>query len=184
MTETPVSLLDRLCHSPDEQHWQRFILLFTPLLHRWAIALGVPKNDHEDVMQETFVTLIQELPNFEYEPNKSFRAWLWTVFRHRVLTWLKRQQRHVGMSIDVLEQLSSPDQVAEATEAEYRRVLLARMWQLMKRDFPERSWQMFTALMNGQSGVEVANAFGVTPNAVYLLRARIISRFQQEFANF
>src|SRR5687767_1682662 len=80
MMETPVSLVERLCLRPDEQLWERFLVLFTPLLSRWGRRLGVPAADTEDLLQEVFTTLFRKLPEFRYDPAKSFRAWLYTVF--------------------------------------------------------------------------------------------------------
>jgi len=145
MTETPVSLLDRLCRAPADAHWERFVRLFTPLLRRWAASLGVPAADEEDVLQDAFLTLIRDLPKFQYDPSKSFRAWLWTVFRHQVLAWRKRQTRPLPVTVEHLESLGSPDTVAAATEAEYRRVVVERMLQLVKADFPAQTWKMFLA---------------------------------------
>lgn len=183
MTETPVSLLDRLRLRPDEPHWERFVRLFTPLLRRWAGSLGVPAADVEDVLQDAFLILIHELPGFRYDPSKSFRAWLWTAFRHEVLRWRKRQTRPLPITVEHLESLGSPDTVAEATETEYRRVVTNRMLQLVKADYPPQTWQIFRAIaIEGRSGMEIAGHFKVSPNAVYLIRSRVLARLRQEFA--
>ncbi len=184
MTETPVSLLDRLCRAPADAHWERFVRLFTPLLRRWGISLGVPAADLEDVLQDAFLTLIRDLPAFRYDPARSFRAWLWTVFRHQVIAWRKRQTRPLPMTVARLEALDCPDTVAAATEAEYRRVVVERMVQLVKTDFPAQTWNIFLALTaEGRSGVEVAEQFRVSPNAVYLIRGRVLARLRHEFAD-
>ena len=44
-------------------------------------------------MQDVFVTLIQKLPQFTYDPNKSFRAWLRTVAENRWRDALRKQCR-------------------------------------------------------------------------------------------
>ena len=69
---TPVSLLDRLCKEPDEPHWERFVSLFTPILSRWGNRLGVPAADIEDVLQDVYTILFRKLPEFRYDPAKSF----------------------------------------------------------------------------------------------------------------
>ena len=40
MDNTPASLLVRLRGAMDKEAWTRFVHLFTPLLDRWARALG------------------------------------------------------------------------------------------------------------------------------------------------
>lgn len=182
MTETPHTLLDRLCAQPAPADWDRFVRLFTPLLRRWAARFGVREGDAEDVLQELFVLLIRKLPEFRYDANGSFRAWLWTTFRHMVLAWHKRQARAEPLLTE-LESLGSPDSVAEATEAEYHRYLLGRITQIVQTDFPERTWRIFEQLaIEGRPGGEVACEFGVSVNAVYLARGRVLARLREELA--
>ena len=185
MSDTPATLLHRLCDQPESGDWERFVRLFTPLLRRWAIRLGVSDSSVEDLLQELFVLLIRKLPEFRYDPSRSFRAWLWTVFRHTVLAWQKRQPR-TELALEQLEQLeklSTPDSIAEATEAEYRRYLLSRIMQIVQTDFPATTWQIFQqVVIEDRPGVEVAREFGVTVNAVYLTRSRILARLREELA--
>src|SRR5207248_6419442 len=103
-------------------------------------------------------------------------------FHHAALAWRKRQPR-AGLALEQLEQLSSPDSIAEATEAEYRRYLLSRIVQIVQTDFPATTWQIFRQLaIEGRPGVEVAREFGVTVNAVYLTRGRVLARLRAELA--
>jgi len=184
MLDTPASLLERLCHRPEEQYWEQFVVLFTPLLSRWGNRLGVPATDTEDLLQEVFTTLFRKLPEFRYDPSKSFRAWLWTVFHRHTIAWRKRQTRNLPLSVKQLEALESPDSVAEATEAEYRRYLLGRILKVIQNDFPEQSWQIFWRLsVEGRPGVEVAKQFGVSANAVYLVRGRVLARLRAELSD-
>jgi RNA polymerase sigma-70 factor (ECF subfamily) len=184
MHETPVSLLERLYRSPDESHWERFVALFTPILARWSHRLGVPAADTEDLLQEVFTLLFRKLPEFHYDPSKSFRAWLWTVFHHQTIAWRKRQTRELPLTVKQLEALESPDSVSEASEAEYRRALIARILQIIQKDFPPQTWQVFWELaVKGRPGVDVAKQFGLTANAVYLIRGRVLSRLRQELAD-
>jgi len=184
MTETPISLVERLCRHPDEPHWERFVVLFTPPLMRWGNRLGVPAADVEDLLQDVFTTLFRKLPEFQYDPSKSFRAWLWTVFHRQTLAWRKRQTRDLPLTVAHLESLASLDSIAEATEAEYRRALIGRVLQIVQTDFPSLTWQIFWKVtVDGRPGVDVAQEFGVTANAVYLARARVLARLRQELAD-
>lgn len=177
--DTPATLLHRLCGQSAPGDWERFVRLFTPLLRRWAGRIGVSHDDAEDLLQEVFALLIVKLPEFRYDPTRSFRAWLWTVFRHSALAWHKRQPRVSPM----LDELDSPDLIAEAAEAEYRRYLLSRIMQIVQTDFPESTWSVFKQLaIEGRSGVEVARQFGMTVNAVYLARGRVLARLRLELA--
>jgi RNA polymerase sigma-70 factor (ECF subfamily) len=184
MLDTPASLLERLCRRPDEPHWERFVLLFTPVLAGWGNRLGVPSPDTEDLLQEVYSDLFRQLPSFRYDPAKSIRAWLWTVFHRRVIAWRRRQARELPVSANQLEALASPDSVAEASEAEYRRVLIDRVLHVIRTDFPAQTWQIFWEVaVDGRPGTEVARRFGVTANAVYLARGRVLARLREELTD-
>jgi RNA polymerase sigma-70 factor (ECF subfamily) len=181
MDQTPATLLHRLCDQPAPGDWEHFVRLFTPLLRRWASRCDLNGTAVEDLLQEVFVVLIRELPDFRYDPTRSFRAWLWTVFRHSALAWRKRQWKS-GPPLE-LERALTPDLIAEATEAEYQRYLLARIIQIIQADFPETTWQIFHQVaIEGRPGQEVAANFGVSVNAVYLVRSRILARLREEMA--
>lgn len=185
MLETPASLLVRLCQHPIDRDWERFVLLFTPMLSRWAHRLGVSAADAEDLLQEVFTLLFRKLPEFRYDPRQSFRAWLWTVFHRHTLAWRRRQNRNLSLSAEQLEALASADNVAEASEGEYRRALLDRVMQLVQTDFPQQTWQIFWQVaVEGRRSVDVARQFGVTPNAVYLSRGRVLARLREELVGF
>jgi RNA polymerase sigma factor (sigma-70 family) len=186
MTDTPVTLLDRLRRQPtDGGHWERFVRLFTPILARWAHRFGVSRADTDDLLQETFTLLLGKLSAFEYDPGRSFRAWLWTVFRNHFLAWRKRQ---AGPPVDPevhVDSLTGLDPNAAGIEAEYRRQLLDRALKRIRVDFPDPSWQIFwQSTVEGRSGVEVGRQFGVSPNAVYLIRRRVLARLRAELAGF
>lgn len=186
MTETPVTLLERLRQQPHEGcHWERFVRLFTPILTRWAQRLGVSPSDIDDLLQETFTLLIGKLVAFEYDPQRSFRAWLWTVFRHHFIAWRKRQSiplRHAEFDI---EELASPDGNALLVEAEYRQQLLARALKLIRVDFPDQTWQLFwQSVVEGRPIPELVEEFAVTANAIYLVRRRVLARLREELAGF
>jgi RNA polymerase sigma-70 factor, ECF subfamily len=180
--DTPVTLLKRLCVQPAPGDWEHFVSLFTPLLRRWAVRFGVAAGDIEDILQDVFVLLLRELPRFEYDPSRSFRAWLWTVFRRNTLAWHKSQPRE-RFCADLLEQMPSPDGLAEASEQEYRRYLLSRIMRIVQGDYPERTWQIFEQVaVHGRKAAEIAREFGVTVNAVYLIRGRVMARLHEELA--
>src|SRR5262245_6513796 len=89
MVTTSDSLLERL-RRPDCNAWVRFVQLYTPLLHRWAGQLGLQDADAADLVQDVFSILVQKLPEFVYDPARSFRGWLRTVLIHRWHNWPRR----------------------------------------------------------------------------------------------
>src|ERR1700683_2286714 len=92
MYTTPVSLLQRLRQSGEPQDWRRLVELYTPFLAAWAHRLGARSADADDLVQDVLTTLVQKLPEFAYDPNKSFRGWLLTIARNRWRDQLRRSR--------------------------------------------------------------------------------------------
>ena len=110
MHTTPISLLERL-RRPDEQAaWERFVELYTPLLFHWARHVGLQDADAADLVQDVLTVLVQKMPAFVYNPDKSFRSWLRTVTMNR---WRDNQKERGKKSLvgdaRALEDLASPD---------------------------------------------------------------------------
>src|SRR4051794_22774844 len=83
MDRTPVSLLERLRQPADQTAWGRFVDLYTPLLYYWARRRGLPSAEAADLVQDVFLVLVQKLPEFRYDRDKSFRNWLRTVMLNK-----------------------------------------------------------------------------------------------------
>ena len=184
MHSTPLSLLERLRRNDDPDAWRRFVELYSPLLFEWSRRNRVPESEADDLVQNVLVRLIQQMPVFKSRPGGSFRAWLFTVLRN---SWLdqcriKKRQPIVARGISPDEQ-AGIDPIAELTEVEYRGYLLRRSLRVVQTDFPETTWRAFWLhVVDGLPAADVAEIAGITPNAVYLARGRILKRLREELA--
>jgi RNA polymerase sigma-70 factor (ECF subfamily) len=185
MNTTPASLLERLRGTVRRETaaaaWSEFVELYTPLLYSWATRLGLQSADAADLVQDIFVTLVQKLPEFEYDSRKSFRAWLRTVLLNR---WRDREKRAAVASEQndaaALEQAAGPDQALEVEEAEYREMLLRRALELMRREFRPATWRAcWEQVVQGRPAAEVARELGLSVNAVYVARSRVLRRLRE-----
>jgi hypothetical protein len=55
----------------DDDAWQRFLRLATPLLEYWAERLGLGQHDAQDLVREAFTVVPEKMPGFSYDHNKS-----------------------------------------------------------------------------------------------------------------
>src|SRR5262245_36107004 len=118
MHSTSETLLERLRQPSDELGWERFVSLYTPLLLTWATRLCPREQDAADLVQDVFVILVQKLPEFRYDPSRSFRGWLRTIVTNR---WRDRQRRDKNGAAELdVATLAAPDELAEFDEREYR----------------------------------------------------------------
>ena len=116
MENTPPSLLERVRLSIDQQAWERFVQLYTPLLHHWARKLGVPDEDAADLIQYIFAVLVRRLPEFRYDARRRFRGWLWTITLNK---WRERRRHRLSTpqaDPEQLDALEVPDDAELVSE--------------------------------------------------------------------
>lgn len=175
MLTTSASLLNRLRRPDDPEAWARFIKLYTPVLQRWAGRLGLQDADAADLVQDVFSVLLRKLPEFDYDPARSFRGWLRTVLINH---WRNRPRRgEASLTIDP----PGPDPADDLDEEEYRRYLVGRALEIMQTDFELRTWRAcWECVRNGRPTAEVATELGMSVAAVYIARSRVLRRLREE----
>lgn len=180
MPATPASLLERLRLPNSERHWDQFVELYTPLLFFWARRMGLGQEDAADLVQDVFVVLSRELPGFRYNKGQRFRGWLWTVTLN--LCRQRRRSAAARPSLEAVSDLSEypqEDWVPEFDEAEYRAYLVQRTLKLMQAEFSPPMWQAcWETVMNAKPAADVAKDLGITVNAVYLAKSRVLRRLR------
>jgi RNA polymerase sigma-70 factor (ECF subfamily) len=183
MNTTSLSLLERLRQPAAKEAWERFVHLYTPLLYYWARRLGLQPQDEADLVQEVFTVLVQKLPEFAYDRDKSFRGWLRTLTLN---TWRNSRRRlrlpAADLSPDDLKNLAGPDGAEVFEETEYRQHLTARALQLIQREFQAGTWKAFwECTVAGRAAADVAAELHSTPAAVYVAKSRVLARLREEF---
>jgi RNA polymerase sigma-70 factor (ECF subfamily) len=180
MLTTSLSLLQQLRRSGDARAWQRFVELYTPLLFRWGKRLGLQDQDAADLAQDVLILLVQKLPEFEYDRQRSFRAWLWTVTQNK---WRENRRRLRSVQAnpsDALAELADSDPALVQVQAEYDQYLAARALQIMRSEFQPTTWQAcWEVVARGRPVAEVAAELHMSVGAVYVARSRVLQRVRQ-----
>ncbi len=125
--------------------------------------------------------LIKKLPAFEYERRSSFRAWLSVITRNKCLDYLRR--RRPFYDGDGNDPLVASD--AELfSEEEYRTFVTRRALELMQAEFEDRTWRAcWELVVDGRSATEIAEKLGMSINAVYIAKSRVLRRLRDELAD-
>lgn len=184
MNETSVSLLERLRRPNAQPDWTRLVALYTPLLRAWARKAGLQDADVDDLVNDVFAHLMHKLPEFQYDPKRSFRAWLRTV----TLNLWRGKQRKMSASTETapLDKLPEPavaDPAEEFWEADYHQFLTRRALEIMREEFQPNTWKAFWATVVDEKPVaDVAKELGMSVAAVYAARHRVKGRLEQELA--
>ncbi len=181
MQTTSVSLLERLRRPAEAEAWSRFVRLYTPLLHSWANRLGLTGADADDLVQEVLTLLVKKLPEFAYDPRQRFRGWLWTVTLNQFRAGRRRKSLPLEDGEDRLADLAGDDARDELEQAEYRRYLIGRALKLMRDEFQPSTWRAFwECAAEGRTAAVVAGRLGITVDAVYAAKSRVLRRLRQE----
>ncbi|MFN0055905.1 MAG: RNA polymerase sigma factor [Planctomycetales bacterium] len=182
---TSLTLLERLRSPSDQEAWSRFARLYTPLLYYWSRRVGLQEQDSADLVQDVFMTLVQKLPQFHYDRNKSFRNWLHVVMLNK---WRERQRRKVLQpavySAGVVD-VAAPSNEWGLEELEYRRELVHSALRIIEPEFSPLAWQAFMQhVVEGCKTAEVAVRLGIRIGTVYAAKCRVLNRLRQELQGF
>lgn len=182
---TSLTLLDRIRLRNQPDAWSRFVRLYTPLLRAWATRQGLRDADADDLTQEVLLKLMDELPKYTREDGQSFLGWLYRVTVNRCIDFRRRVATRAMPAADGLSGVDAESPLSDFEEVEYRRSLVNRGLELIRAEFNERTWAAFQQLMiQGVPAADVARGLGVTENAVYLARHRVLTRLRREIDGF
>lgn len=182
MNSTPVSLLQRLRGSSDQDAWQRFVQLYAPLVYHCASRAGLGSEDVNDVVQEVLITLVRRMPGFDYDPTRSFRGWLRVITKNHIRNRLKSlAQRPQLLDGQSLETLASPEDLIAFDDHEYQQHIVQRAMEIMQADFQPTTWKAcWEHVVSDRPASEVAQELGITIGAVYAAKFRVLGRLRSE----
>lgn len=181
MHTTSASLLKRLQGAADTATWERFVNLYSRLLFFWARRLGLQEQDAADLVQDVFTKLVQQLPRFRYNQDKSFRNWLRTVLLNTWRAHHRRAQPAQAGPGDLSDLAAPGDEQEDFDEVEYRKYLLRRALELMQAEFSPRMWQAcWEHVVVGRSAEDVAAELDMSVGSVYVAKSRVLGLLRQE----
>jgi RNA polymerase sigma-70 factor (ECF subfamily) len=172
----------------EQAAWTRFVDLYAPLVYRWCRQAGVQPEDAEDVGQEVFRAVARKIQDFQHGgPGQTFRGWLRTITRNKVADLMRAYRakgRGAGWEENYLAQIPAEESAAdELSAADENKLVVRRAVELLRAEFEARTWQAFWRVtVDGDCPDDVARELGMTVNAVYLAKSRILRRLRAEFA--
>jgi RNA polymerase sigma-70 factor (ECF subfamily) len=188
MSETSASLLERLREQPDGEAWHRLVDLYSPLLRQWLAGYGLQASDVDDLTQEVLAVVVRELPQFQHNQRAgAFRRWLRTIMVNRLRGfWRARQTRPQATGDSdlgrILSELEDPQSaLSRQWDLEHDRQVMARLLELVQPQVAPATWQAFRrVVLEGQSEESAAAELGLSVNAVFIAKSRVLARLRRE----
>lgn len=192
MADTSASLLDILRDRPDGAHWARLVELYSPLIRHWLRQHTLPTADADDLVQEVLTVVVRRIPEFHRQPRTgAFRAWLRTITANCLRDFWRSQRirpRVAGADDfqEVLEQLAdSASGLSRQWDAEHDRFVTQKLLEKLEGEFQAPTWRAFRGVaIDGRSPDEVAKELGMTVNAVFIAKSRVLARLRHEARGF
>ena len=181
------SLLERLRNNSPEA-WRRLVHLFGPLVYQWCRHRGLQTADAGDVGQEVFRAVAVNIVSFRRDrPGDTFRGWLWAITKSKLADHWRQRQNHPASpggsaaeaylaNLEASQASLDHDPPPKTPGSLYQRAL-----GLIQKEFQERTWKAFWRVaIDRCSPADVAAELGLSANAVYLAKSRVLRRLREE----
>jgi RNA polymerase sigma-70 factor (ECF subfamily) len=173
----------------DQQAWHRLVSLYSPLVAHWCRQSGIQGADADDIVQEVWVAAAKSIDRFKKEqPSDTFRGWLFSVARYRMLDFFRRKRNAASASggttaYQLLANISESDNITLETMDDQSQLsaLHFRALELVRNDFEDRTWQAFwKVVVDDRLPADVGDELGRSANAVRMAKSRVLRRLREE----
>ncbi len=186
---TSVSLLARLRREEvDQQAWEELVRRYGPLIRRWCLHWKLQEADAQDIAQNVLARLVVKLREFDYDPARSFRAYLKTLTNYAWCDLLESRRRAgagTGGStcVELLHTVEARADLLRRLDDEFDRELLDEAAARVRARVEPHTWECFrlTAL-EGLSGADAADKLGRTLYTVFKAKNKVQKMLREEVA--
>lgn len=184
---TSLSLLVNVQLHPDDAAWQRLVDLYSPLIRSWLRRYALLEQDADDLVQEVLAVVVRKIPEFKRKSQiGSFRRWLRTITVNCLRGFWRSQRfrpRATGREsfAEVLAQLEDKESVlSQLWDKEHDEHVTRRLLEMIRPRFEAKTWLAFQrTVLEGFPVDEVAADLGMTPNAVFIAKSRVVHMLKE-----
>jgi RNA polymerase sigma-70 factor (ECF subfamily) len=185
-SRTSPTLLGRLRRSPtDQEAWHEFVQKYGPKIYGWCRRWKVQDADAHDVAQMVLVRMAARIRDFEYDPSRSFRAWLMTLSQHAWSDLVAARKKQIGSGDsrvgELLDSLQARDDLARELAEAYDLELLGEALARVRLRVQPQTWQAYQlTAVEGLSGAEAAARLNMKVTAVFKAKSNVQKLVQEE----
>jgi len=179
---TSSTLLKDISGDANSARWSEFVARYRPMMESY-LRERFPFLEHDDIIQETLLTLVAKLPSYRYVPNETgyFHNYLTGILRRKALRVCERDKRRCEVMAEYRQEPQVPVEDDEREEQAWRDSIyeIALEQALADEAIQCRTKQMFIrTAVNGEKPEDVADSLGVKRNAVDQAKNRMIEKLR------
>ncbi len=186
-TMTSTSMLEGLRQRDNETIWNQFVNRYRPMIVKYAARFGLKPQEAEDAAQQTLIAFCTSYQQGKYNREQGrLRVWLFGIARNQMLNYIKRRRDREIQVIDASQDTNffarqpDEDQLERAWEEEWRDAVLRQCFEEIRREFDPKSLEAFELFATqGLPAQQVGERLGMTANAVFLVKHRIMKRIKE-----
>lgn len=153
---------------------------YLPRIHAYVAYRVGNKPDTEDIVANVFAKVIEHLPTFEYREDGSFRAWLFTIARHKVADF-QRQPTPEHLSLDDIPEIQSKTLSPE--QAVLRKEQFLYLRHLISTLSPRRQEVITLRVFGGLHNQEIAAVLDLDEHTVASYLCRALEDMRQRYVS-
>jgi RNA polymerase sigma-70 factor (ECF subfamily) len=186
-SQTSLSMLEA-ARENDPGAWRRIVDTYSRRIYRWCRQAQLSPEDASDVVQEVFRAVARKLVDFHHErQGDTFRGWLYRITQNKIRDHFRRRSGSLEIAIGGTDaqlrflQLEDPEVDGSTTPQPHSfGSIQAEVVRRVQAEFSRRDWLVFWRIVvDGQTSTDAGQQFGMTSNAVRLVKMRVLRRFRE-----
>jgi RNA polymerase sigma-70 factor (ECF subfamily) len=172
----------------DQSAWSAFVDRYGPQIHAWCLRWKLQDADAQDITQMVLLKLVRHLPDFAYDPSRSFRGWLHTLTAHSWSDFIHDQVRGVRGAADLtvadrLVTVRARVDLVRHLEETYDLELLELAMAEVRERVEAHTWEAFRlTAIEGAGAAEAAVRLGIAVATVYRARHVVQRKLREAVA--
>ena len=177
-SRTRTTLLRRVQRTAsDADAWREFVKHYGGRIFRWCRGRGLQPADAEDLTQDLLVKLAVQMRSFQYDPSKSFHAWLKTITTNALLDAFKKNRR----ARELMDNAAARKSLMDDLQPEFDQELLHEAMNRAQARVESATWEAFRLTsVEGLSAAEAAEKLGVPESRVRVHKGRVAKLIREE----
>ena len=196
---TSETLIERIHDLEDQEAWDRLFQIYAPLIRIFAMERRCPNSSLDDVVQQTFVSLIKALAKSPYDKKKGkFRTLLYLLSRRQIYNVFNRQKNKGFVQSNteydnVINNLADSESVepCKSWDDHWENNLMARAYEQVKKNIRDHGDSMtleifesvFFEQLRAKDVAKMMSArygTGVKENKIYQDKSRVLAMWKHE----